>query len=364
VTLRTQLAVAAALLLGSQLAAYAADPPRCSAIGFARGPTMFCAYTSRSGRTVLRRSDDHGAHWGAERVVAPAPAADVTGIVVSPLYHDDTTVFVATTDGVFRSSDGGNTFDVAVESGVNARFVTAYVDAGPAGALPHAALAWANPALLGAEVYDSLTGSRSVPGAPTYNRWFLVPPDFAATRRAVVVASDLGIDAAGRPAAQGGLYAYSCIDMACPARGAFLGEGVSNNFGTLPGRSYVHVSDLVHPGVVHRTDDGGATWKPWASLTPVLRQIVDPAPHLTITASPDAPSRLFLYVAGGDTVMRDARTPAFQLFRSDDGGETWRVLRTVEPGPSAYSDMTATGDGVLCLYERKGTLTLARLGGE
>ena len=50
--------------------------------------------------------------------------------------------------------------------------------------------------------------------------------------------------------------------------------------------------------------------------------------------------------------------------RSGDGGTTWRTVRTIEPGPSAYSDMTAVGDEVLCLYERKGTLTLVRFAGD
>ena len=43
-----------------------------------------------------------------------------------------------------------------------------------------------------------------------------------------------------------------------------------------------------------------------------------------------------------------------------DGGATWPHARTLEPGPSAYSDLAAAGDQFLCLYERRGTLTLAR----
>ena len=48
---------------------------------------------------------------------------------------------------------------------------------------------------------------------------------------------------------------------------------------------------------------------------------------------------------------------------STDGGETWVGSQTLEPGPSGYNDMAAVGRGnVLCLYERKGTLTLVRFG--
>ncbi len=51
---------------------------------------------------------------------------------------------------------------------------------------------------------------------------------------------------------------------------------------------------------------------------------------------------------------------------SDEGG-TWRVLRLLHPGPSAYSSLAELPDGtILCLYEGgdKGayeTLRLARL---
>ena len=46
---------------------------------------------------------------------------------------------------------------------------------------------------------------------------------------------------------------------------------------------------------------------------------------------------------------------------SADAGATWPAARTVEAGPSAYSDLAVTRDGtILCLYERRKGLTLAR----
>jgi hypothetical protein len=46
---------------------------------------------------------------------------------------------------------------------------------------------------------------------------------------------------------------------------------------------------------------------------------------------------------------------------SADGGRTWDASLTLEPGFGGYSDMADVGKGrVVCLYERKGTLTLAR----
>jgi sialidase-1 len=42
------------------------------------------------------------------------------------------------------------------------------------------------------------------------------------------------------------------------------------------------------------------------------------------------------------------------------GGGQWPHSMTLEPGPSGYSDLATSGGRILCLYERQGTLTLAR----
>jgi len=48
---------------------------------------------------------------------------------------------------------------------------------------------------------------------------------------------------------------------------------------------------------------------------------------------------------------------------SRDGGKTWAASLTLEPGPSAYSDLAVSADGtVFCFYERGSRLTLARFG--
>ena len=46
---------------------------------------------------------------------------------------------------------------------------------------------------------------------------------------------------------------------------------------------------------------------------------------------------------------------------STDAGATWPAARTLEVGPSAYSDLAVAADGtIFCLYERAKGLTLAR----
>lgn len=60
---------------------------------------------------------------------------------------------------------------------------------------------------------------------------------------------------------------------------------------------------------------------------------------------------------------RDRKNVSVHL--SDDGGKTWTAKRSVETGPSAYSDLALAKDGtVLLLYERaaeKGTTAYGRL---
>ena len=46
---------------------------------------------------------------------------------------------------------------------------------------------------------------------------------------------------------------------------------------------------------------------------------------------------------------------------SRDDGETWPVNKTLEAGPSAYSDIAVLADGtVLCLYEKGTDIVAAR----
>ncbi|MFM7081309.1 MAG: hypothetical protein ACKOYI_05005 [Actinomycetota bacterium] len=48
---------------------------------------------------------------------------------------------------------------------------------------------------------------------------------------------------------------------------------------------------------------------------------------------------------------------------SRDDGRTWPVVRVLDPGPSAYSDLAVLPDGtVVCLYEADDRIVAARIG--
>lgn len=111
--------------------------------------------------------------------------------------------------------------------------------------------------------------------------------------------------------------------------------------------------------------DGATGWS-----TPQFHdQLWEPICMASIIAHP-ASSRLQLYSAP-HTLSRDAsgrEIPAgrgkrenltIQLSRDD--GMTWPVSRTLEAGPSAYSDLAVLPDGtVVCLYEKGSDITAAR----
>jgi len=68
-------------------------------------------------------------------------------------------------------------------------------------------------------------------------------------------------------------------------------------------------------------------------------------PHRPEIAAPRAPGQ------APPKGWRDRRNLAIKV--SLDGGATWPLARTIEPGPSAYSDLAVLPDGtVLCFYER------------
>ena len=65
--------------------------------------------------------------------------------------------------------------------------------------------------------------------------------------------------------------------------------------------------------------------------------------------------------AGKEIPGSKGRRENLSLKLSRDDGKTWPVIKTLEPGPSAYSDLAVLPDGtVLCLYERGDRLTVAR----
>jgi sialidase-1 len=95
-------------------------------------------------------------------------------------------------------------------------------------------------------------------------------------------------------------------------------------------------------------------WEPvcMASLT----TLAGPSPALLFSA----PRRVAVDKAGQEVPGGRGKRENLTVMLSADDGRTWPVSRTLEAGPSAYSDLGAHGEKIYCLYEGSAGIRLAR----
>ena len=111
--------------------------------------------------------------------------------------------------------------------------------------------------------------------------------------------------------------------------------------------------------------DGATGWS-----TPKFHyQLWEPICMASIVAHPSqpgtqiysAPHTLGRDTAGNVIPARRGKRENLAIKLSRDDGETWPVNKTLEAGPSAYSDLAVLADGtVLCLYEKGTDIVAAR----
>lgn len=117
--------------------------------------------------------------------------------------------------------------------------------------------------------------------------------------------------------------------------------------------------------LVTTSKDGATGW----SKAVFHEMLWEPICMGSLTSLPWGPG--WLLFANPRTVARDAagqeipggrgKRENLSVHLSRDNGETWTVIRTLEPGKSAYSDLAVLPDGtVLCFYEGDKKLTVAR----
>lgn len=95
---------------------------------------------------------------------------------------------------------------------------------------------------------------------------------------------------------------------------------------------------------VMRSDDGGVTWTSAAAGlagTVVLEPVLN---RLALTVAPSNPDVLYAAVNTGE---REERGPVVAIFRSDDGGDSWRRV-PADPGP--YLGMQGWYDNALTVH--------------
>lgn len=117
--------------------------------------------------------------------------------------------------------------------------------------------------------------------------------------------------------------------------------------------------------IVTTSPDGATGW----SKPTFHDELWEPRCMAGLIAHPAAPGLLLFtnpHTLGRDAAGKEipsAKGPRQNLTvkLSRDDGKTWPVSRTLEAGPSAYSDLAVLPDGtVLCLYEKASDIVVAR----
>jgi sialidase-1 len=117
--------------------------------------------------------------------------------------------------------------------------------------------------------------------------------------------------------------------------------------------------------IVTTSPDGGSNWTPPQFHDPLW----EPICMASIIAHPATPGTLIFSNPhslgrdreGKEIPMGRGKRENLSIKISRDDGQTWPTSRTLEPGPSAYSDLAILPDGtILCLYEGNKKIVSAR----
>ena len=117
--------------------------------------------------------------------------------------------------------------------------------------------------------------------------------------------------------------------------------------------------------IITTSPDGARNW-----TKPIFHeQLWEPICMASIAAHPSKPGTLIfsnphilkLDKDGKEVPVGRGKRENLSIKLSHDDGKTWPVNKTLDPGPSAYSDLAVLPDGtVLCLYEGKADVQVAR----
>lgn len=156
-------------------------------------------------------------------------------------------------------------------------------------------------------------------------------------------------------------------DLAVPNAGEFNSPNETMLAALSDGRVMLVTRSVSRPNrkIVTIGPDGATRWeKPFFH-----DQLWEPRCMASILALPSQPGTLLF--SNPHTLARDAagkeipddkgKRENLSIKLSRDDGKTWPVNRTLDAGPSAYSDLAVLPDGtVVCLYERGSDIAAAR----
>ncbi len=156
-------------------------------------------------------------------------------------------------------------------------------------------------------------------------------------------------------------------DIALPNEGAF-GDPNETMITTLSDGRVMLVARSVSKAnrkLITMSADGATGW----STPKFHEQLWEPVCMASIVAHPAKPGTLIFsnpHTLGRDSSGKEipagrGKRENLSIKLSRDDGQTWLVSRTLDAGPSAYSDLAVLPDGtVLCLYEKANDIVAAR----
>lgn len=341
--------VAAAPASGSS-----APAPQCVSVDFspefvtdAKG---FCvAFDSSDGAaSTFRffRSTDGGRTWERQPAsgFAPAPDEMVGSVIVSPGYAVDRTIFVQTNRGVFATTDDGVSFtlvDNIAGTGPSGPNLSAYVEDAPG--LPGSAEG-ERPVLAYAAGDSSMKidppHRTPVTGAPMDERRFWFPDgadEWLGYVMTVEIDNTQGVSRRSRNVLFGCNEQLVCAEQlfAFPWGYQFEPRGgiwFSSDFAQSE-RIYLTTSKVLGGSSslkAWKSDDGGATFRPWDSVNEILRPLrnLDSSrPTVGLALHPTRPRTIYMRLGYRLPFDDEGRHPPVErFFVSRDRGRTWKLL--------------------------------------
>lgn len=345
----TRLAAAAAVAVSVALSVpgAAAAPVPCEAVvaspTFARDRTAACLYRKDSNSPMLLAMSTDGARsWRTVAMTGLARPEGVPGIDLvvrfSPAYATDRTLLAVTGNGLFLSTDRGETFSLVdgLVSGGGFGNPLVYLADAPAATAPVTGTGKHLYVLFAAGYRSAL-----VDATARWHQPVSAVPDGSTVRFALGARSPVAFGYTDDPLTQDRvLAAYRCTaDFSCadklfsfPRGVQFAGNGGNEQVQALrDGSLIVTLIDGARDVHVWRSSDGGATfavWKPVDAVLAPVNRTSEGAPRVSVMPDTANSKRLFMRVTGGPAHGKWAKDapPAEQVFRSDDAGRTWRRL--------------------------------------
>ena len=156
-------------------------------------------------------------------------------------------------------------------------------------------------------------------------------------------------------------------DLAVPNEGEFGNPNETMLAELSDGRVMLVTRSVSKPNrkIITLSPNGAASW----SKPTFHDQLWEPICMASITAHPSQPGTLVysnphtlkLDADGKETPAGRGKRENLSIKLSRDDGKTWPVSKTLDAGPSAYSDLAVLPDGtVLCLWETKNDIQCAR----